>query len=147
MVHRFGEDDEEISHDDKMMARFQKERMKRLKKERYNLDSDNEEDQLTHGGVALGDAIDFAGEDIMSDDEEDHRKAYSDADVAAMNFGGGVLAPGAKEGDDGETRTKTRKEIMEEVIAKSKKFKAERKKAAEEDEAAISKLDDDWAVP
>ena len=30
--------------------------------------------------------------------------------------------------------------------AKSKKFKAERKKAAEEDEAAISKLDDDWAA-
>jgi len=119
--------------------------MKRLKKERYNLDSDDEEDQLTHGGVSLGDAIDFAGEDIMSDDEEDHKRAMSNADIAAMNFGGGALAPNEGE-EGGEERTRTRKEIMEEVIAKSKKFKAERQKAAQEDEAAVSKLDEDWST-
>lgn len=71
-----------------------------------------------------------------------------------MNFGGGLFSrkapssgPGADEDDQGEeegARHRTKKEIMEEVIAKSKMFKAIKQQQKEEDEIVTDKLDESF---
>jgi len=133
---RFGEDDEEMSVEDKMLHRFQKERATRAN--RFDLADDDEDLQLTHMGQSLGDdKFDFGGS-FGSDDDEDE-DFFTDKVVNDAHFGGGADEPGAA---DPEKRT--RQEIMNEVIAKSKKFKAERQKNKDEDTKIVDELDHDW---
>lgn len=127
---RFGEDDPNMTLEDKMMERFAREQMKSHKKNTvFDLEgSDDEQEQvtLTHAGKTLFDDDDIeAGRDdfdediegMESDDERTARKKFlkrlRDEEEAAEG----------EEGDGQPERKKTKKEIMEEVIAKSKAFK------------------------
>ncbi len=117
------------------------------KKTKFNLDGDDSDEDvfagLTHGGKRLEDIDDFKDEIPMSSEDEheknkDKKKGKLDENmVARMNFGGGEL-----EAENPEK--KSRKEIFDEIIAKSKSYKmvkSEIKHAAEE---LQQKLDDDY---
>eukprot|EP00741_Cyanophora_paradoxa_P002224 tig00000571_g2156.t1 len=153
---RFGERDERISEEDKYLMRFQRERQSRAsKKSLYNLEDDEEGGaQLTHLGRSLAEIDDFK-DDIPLSDEEDADKGQVGADfVSDFHFGGGLVPSKKREGGEGgeaegggeeegegEGRTKSKKEVMEEIIAKSKHHKAEQRKQREERDELLEKLD------
>ena len=125
-----------------MMQRFQFERLKfHEKNAAFNLEDDTE--TLTHGGEALGDSFaDFSG----SDNEDEFLKR-NDGELDQLNFGGfekkeGTVDFGSDEEGDAD-RPKTRKEIFEEVIAKSKHFRRERAQTKQELEDLTAEVDGD----
>ncbi|XP_045127343.1 nucleolar protein 14-like isoform X2 [Portunus trituberculatus] len=119
----------------KMALRLAAEKRRQFgKKSLFNL---NEDEELTHAGLALDDSNlnDKLG---LSDDEDDD---MLDAKfVKEQHFGGGLLTKldGADETDKGKPKSK--KEWIDEIIAESKKKKAESRKEKEEQYEAVSKL-------
>lgn len=65
---RFGEDDPTMTPEERMLARFTKERQKASKGAMYNLE---EEDELTHYGQSLSKLDDFDGIGLGPEDDED----------------------------------------------------------------------------
>ncbi|KAL6453121.1 LOW QUALITY PROTEIN: NOP14 Probable nucleolar complex protein 14 [Candida maltosa Xu316] len=118
---RFGENDAHLSKEEKMLARFTKERQSNSKKRGF-LASDDEQQSdedddggfsLTHGGAAL------------SLDEEETIK-YVDEDT---------LQPAKK---------KSKNEVMKEIIAKSKFYKHQRQQEFAKTQDQIEELDDEF---
>ncbi|KAI5950625.1 NOP14 [Candida margitis] len=132
---RFGENDSHLSQEEKMLARFTKERQaaagsgNKKKKGLYSLQSDDEDDededdeeddggfQLTHSGQAL------------SLDDEDTIK-YVDEDQVQQ--------------DEAPPRKKSKNEVMKEIIAKSKYYKQQRQQTFAKTQDQIDALDDDF---
>jgi len=113
---RIGEGDEGLGDEDRFLARFQRERSRRVRK-RAQFNLEDEEDVLTHGGQAVDDWA--AGDGI--DLQDDEAGETSDDEIQAdANFGGGF-----ERVPDSEAN-KTHAQVMAEVIAKSKMYKAER---------------------
>ncbi len=81
----------------------------------YNLD----EEDLTHMGQSLSTLDDFK-DDYNSDDDD--RGEIDEEIVDEYHFGGLMR----KKDDGPEGRPKTKKEVMEEIIAKSKFYKVHR---------------------
>lgn len=136
---RFAED-EDIPEEDKMLMRFQRERLARLRKgSAFAMDDDEgEQEELTHGGTALGEMTkfdDFGGDISDSDEENLGRDTVRD-----YHFGGGFVPAG-----EGEERKRSKKEIMEEIIAKSKMYKAEKRKEKDERDEMLEQLNSDFA--
>ncbi|CDW76429.1 nucleolar protein 14 [Stylonychia lemnae] len=131
---RIGATSSKISEEDKMRLRYLREQRDQLKqtkvskkRAKYNLEQFNSEDDeemfmgFTHGGRKLEEADDFQDQIPESSDDEgydnDTRQGNLDEQmVTRMNFGGGVQ----KEDKEGK---KSRKEIYEEIINKSKAYK------------------------
>lgn len=141
---RIGENDPNMSLEDKMMERFTREKSRKKGAGLFDLEDDDveEELQLTH----LGQTLDFEGEHDDfdagslsggSDDEGRPRKLKrrredgEDTDVSD------------EEGEDQPERKKSKAEVMKEVMAKSKLHKYERQQAKEDDEDLREKLDSD----
>lgn len=141
---RIGEDDPSLAPEEKAARRMAAERQRASKKrDAFNLeDADDDEEVsemlLTHGGKPLGPAPgrsmqemvdDFEASDIGSDEEdtgatrEKKRKRLEEQVEEMMTL---------REAEPAKKRSK--KEIMEEVIAKSKLHKYERQRQKEEDE-------------
>lgn len=159
---RFGEDDPSLSLEEKMLLRFQKERQKRTRKSgagRFNLEHDDDEDDDSYGGLRLthkGKALGGDGEDdyqdkdgLASSDEEDGGHGLNKEIVKELHFGGSGPgdrkrpSPADEEGHYGPgAAKKTRAELMEEIIAKSKMHKATKAKQKDAQEVALSQLDD-----
>ncbi|XP_024521488.1 nucleolar protein 14-like [Selaginella moellendorffii] len=141
---RFGENDEEMSEDEKAIMRFQRERLAQLqRKSKFALpDAEEEEEEegdlLTHKGAALSTLDDF-NEDVSLDDEEELPQVAGAQ--KELNFGGGFT-----DADPARKEKRSKKEIMEEVIAKSKHFKAVKAKEKEDDLDLREKLDSDFKV-
>lgn len=137
---RFGEYNSNISPEEKMMKRFALEQQRyHEKKNIYNL---NEDEELTHYGQSLAD-IEKHNDIVDSDSDTEDRGALS-AELTASHFGGGVHKNSSqKEGEDGD-KPKTRKELIEELIAKSKQEKRERQAQREDALELTEKLDQDW---
>lgn len=113
---RLGEGDADMSLEDKMMARFAAERKSHHDKANiYNL---NDEEELTHFGQSLAQIEKF--EDPRSDDEDDEDKLGARF-VKAAHFGGGFLTK--RDEDQGGEREKSRQDMIDEMIAKSKQRK------------------------
>eukprot|EP00033_Pygsuia_biforma_P002429 GCRY01002693.1.p2 GENE.GCRY01002693.1~~GCRY01002693.1.p2 ORF type:complete len:255 (-),score=57.03 GCRY01002693.1:217-981(-) len=127
---RFGEGDQSLSLEDKMLMRFQKERQKVIAKgSRFNLE---DEDELTHLGQSLGALTkdDFTEEMELSEGEE-----IDAATVAEDHFGGGLFkrkteqtgkqprAAAVSQESEEVDSLKTKQERMDEIIAKSKQRK------------------------
>ncbi|PYI06250.1 Nop14-like protein [Aspergillus sclerotiicarbonarius CBS 121057] len=144
---RFGEDDPTMTPEERAAERFARESQKKLRKESmFNLEDDEEEFTLTHGGEslsfgegALGD--DFQEGDLGPDDESDSelprkrkREFGDDEDLEDM-------VDDEEEGEEQPERKKSKHEVMKEVIAKSKFYKAERQKAKEDDDDLREELD------
>ncbi|XP_004624659.1 nucleolar protein 14 [Octodon degus] len=137
---RFGEYNSNMSPEEKMMKRFALEQQRHHEKKNiYNL---NEDEELTHYGQSLAD-IEKHNDVVGSDSDTEERGALS-AELTAAHFGGGggLLQKSAlqEEGD----KPKSRKELIEELIAKSKQEKRERQAQREDALELTEKLDQDW---
>ncbi|KAM3575098.1 hypothetical protein VYU27_003012 [Nannochloropsis oceanica] len=162
---RFGEDDPSLSLEEKMLLRFQKERQKRARKSsagRFNLEQDDDADdddnygglRLTHKGKALGGdgEDDYQDKDgLVSSDDEDGSHGLNKQIVKELHFGGSGPgdrkrpSPADEEGHYGPgAAKKTRAELMEEIIAKSKMHKATKAKQKDEQEMVFSHLDEEF---
>ncbi|PZC78240.1 hypothetical protein B5X24_HaOG202491 [Helicoverpa armigera] len=136
---RIGEKNTQLSAEDRMVARFAAERAKQHnKKNIYNLADD---EVLTHRGQTLEQIEKF--DDPRSDDEEDEdgRKfgGLGDDFVAEGHFGGGMLTK-----TDSKDGAKSHKDLIEQLIAESKKRKAEKQKEKEQTLDLTEKLDTEW---
>ncbi|XP_071947944.1 nucleolar protein 14-like [Antedon mediterranea] len=133
---RLGENDPSMSVEDKMMQRFAFEKQKSHEKSAaYNL---NEEEDLTHYGQSIADIEKF--DDKEDSDHDDDGKLNAEY-VESEHFGGLLTK---KKPDSQGNKPKTREEIFDEIIAKSKKEKYDRKQEKEEVTDMRDKLDDDW---
>lgn len=137
---RFGGNEEDgMDARDAAMARFMRERQKRAKRgAKYLLTDDAPEEDgggealtLTHGGRSLTDTLEGDRRGPWPTGEEEDWEAQEEA-MAAMQFGAG-----------GEARNRNRShaEIMAEVVAKSKAFRAERAREKIAREAQLEDLD------
>eukprot|EP00794_Sanderia_malayensis_P005526 gene5526-6211_t len=136
---RFGEYDNELSLEEKMLQRFTLEKQKHHENRRlYNLDDDEE---LTHFGQSLGELDNFDDADLkLTDNEEEN-----DERIEETHFGGFLEKAEKPYHERNETgQPKTKKEIMEEVVAKSKLKKMERQQAQEEAFQLTQNLDSTW---
>ncbi|XP_019408854.1 PREDICTED: nucleolar protein 14 [Crocodylus porosus] len=141
---RFAEYNSKISPEEKMMKRFALERQQNFgKKNIYNL---NEDEELTHYGQSLAD-IEKLNDIVDSDSDTEDRGALS-AELTAAHFGGGggLLRKKtvSRQQDEDEEKPKSRKELIEELIAKSKQEKRERQTKRENALELTEKLDSDW---
>ncbi|KAG2786440.1 hypothetical protein PC129_g1564 [Phytophthora cactorum] len=147
---RLGEQDPTLSMEDKMMARFQTERKRKLRNaSAFALhDSDSEQDDddalfLTHKGAKITDddydQLNADGPLDAEDDSEEGRKMDRDI-VNQLHFGGGK-----GDNEEGDGKRKTHKEVMHEVMMKAKLYKAERQKNKSSQEDATDKLDEGFA--
>jgi len=123
-----------MSTEDKVMARFAKERMKAYKKESiFNLN----DEILTHRGQTLEEIEKFddpRSDDELSDNENVNGKL--DKNFVETHFGGGTLSK--------TDSTLSRKDLIDQLIAESKKRKAEKQKIREQTIDLTEKLDSEW---
>tara|TARA_B110001452_G_scaffold157914_1_gene131410 strand:- start:506 stop:1420 length:915 start_codon:yes stop_codon:yes gene_type:complete len=133
---RFGENDESMPLEDKLIQRFQRERQRQIKTSKFSLSDESQPYELTHGGRSLGEMTDNLDDgDFGDSDEEDERFGFGNADIVkATHFGGGMDAS-----TEQDRRTK-----LEEAIVKSKLAKLERKEQKAGDEALLNQLDSDF---
>ncbi|KAJ1619220.1 nucleolar protein 14 [Pavlovales sp. CCMP2436] len=140
---RFGEEAPGMSTEDKMLGRYKLAKKAKVssRNSKFALgDDDDEGGGLTHAGQSLGDH-NMGRWDEPSDEEGDDEKALSMGSaryVKELNFGGGVRD------DDEEEVVKSRQEVMEEIIAKSKFYRAERHRVKQEQVETIEQLDADF---
>ncbi|KAJ1732884.1 nucleolar complex protein 14 [Coemansia biformis] len=141
---RIGENDASMDPEERMLKRFTVERQKRGSSGGlFNLeDSDVEEGivSLTHFGRTL-DEIDNLNDMVGSDYDDDNGPAgnIEASEVSSSHFGGFGT------GNDGEpARKKSKAEVMQEIIAKSKQYKHERQMLKEQDDGVRRELDDDF---
>ncbi|EXJ57159.1 hypothetical protein A1O7_07504 [Cladophialophora yegresii CBS 114405] len=146
---RFGEDDPTMTPEQRAAERFARQNERKMKKtSMFNLEDDSEEEMtLTHGGRSL----DFNGrmkDDFDEDDVDDQEDAETDGEFDAQDERPRKRA--RVEGEDGlddeeaeeaPQRKKTKDEVMKEIIAKSKLYKAERQAAKEDDDDLRAELD------
>uniref|UniRef100_A0A8C5K3D9 NOP14 nucleolar protein n=1 Tax=Jaculus jaculus TaxID=51337 RepID=A0A8C5K3D9_JACJA len=139
---RFGEYNSNISPEEKMMKRFALEQQRHHEKKNiYNL---NEDEELTHYGQSLADIEKH--NDIVDSDSDTEERGILSAELTAAHFGGGdglLHKTSQLEGEDRD-RPKSRKELIEELIAKSKQEKRERQAQREDALELTEKLDQDW---
>ncbi|NXK98471.1 NOP14 protein, partial [Formicarius rufipectus] len=141
---RFGEYNTKITPEEKMIRRFALERQQNYgKKNIYNL---NEEEELTHYGQSLAEIEKL--NDIVDSDSDTEERGTLSAELTAAHFGGGggLLRKkvSSEQQDEEEEKPKSRKELIEEMIAKSKQEKQERQTQRESALELTEKLDNDW---
>ncbi|KXS13690.1 hypothetical protein M427DRAFT_33849 [Gonapodya prolifera JEL478] len=128
---RFGEDDRNMSVEEKMLERFMKQRQTR--KDIFNL----EEDNLTHYGQSLSETGFLLSK---SDDESGSDDGQIDEETVHESHFGGF----DDDDDDGNGKgPKSKTDVMRQVMAKSKLHKLERQKMKDEDDAVRKELDAD----
>ncbi|GAA5924147.1 nucleolar 14 family protein [Sporobolomyces koalae] len=136
--HRFGETSTNLTPEEKALERFTAERQSRLgKKAKFNLEDDDEGGfELTHGGRTLG----------FGDEEELENGGWGGLGVSEGANREPLLKRrkmGAEPEEEEPERKKTHAEIMDEVVAKSKFHKAERKRMRSADDETRLGLDAD----
>ncbi|XP_047145947.1 nucleolar protein 14 isoform X1 [Hydra vulgaris] len=135
---RFGEFDDTISAEEKMLKRFTLEKQRHHEKSSlYNLDDDDEED-LTHYGQRLADiqTFDDAGLKLFDENEEENVHEH---------FGGFLTSKSPHEqSHKNDGKKLTRQQIMDEIVANSKKKKFERQKTQEQTFELTQKLDSQY---
>ncbi|KAG8777045.1 nucleolar complex protein 14, partial [Serendipita sp. 397] len=137
---RFGEDDPTMTLEERMLARFTKERQRSSKAAMFNLEDDTE---LTHYGRSLSNLDDFDNVGLtLNDADEDDAGQIDAATVKSTHFKG--FSDEEEEEDDGPPRKKTKAEVMAEVVAKSKEHKYARQLQREQDESTRHELDEDF---
>ncbi|KAJ2638203.1 nucleolar complex protein 14 [Coemansia sp. RSA 1286] len=135
---RIGENDPSMDPEEKMLMRFTAERQKRARSSgMFNLEEEDVEGDivsLTHFGKSIDemDDVDFNG----AEDDDEAEGNIEGSQVAAGHFGGFT---------ETTSGPKTKAEIMQEVIAKSKKHKYERQLAKEQDDELRKELDDEFS--
>ncbi|KAJ0980144.1 hypothetical protein J5N97_008399 [Dioscorea zingiberensis] len=144
---RIGEKDDTLQEFDKAILRLQRERQLKLKRSnKFNLPDDDDDDDAFNQAHSLSAMDDF--EDNISLDDEEEAEEYiglqngtdsKHIPLHDMNDLSGTLLQ-----DGSENNQKTKKQVMMEIIAKSKYYKAQKAKDKEEDEHLMEKLDEDF---
>ncbi|KHN96308.1 nucleolar protein [Metarhizium album ARSEF 1941] len=142
---RFGEYDPTMAPEDKMLERFAREKQRSHKKSSiFDLEDDVPmEGGLTHGGKAL----EFDDDELVDDFQEHDLDISYDSDgsmreVQRLKRLRSLASADKDEGEQDEPeRKKSKKEVMEEIIAKSKMHKYERQAAKDVDEDMRVELD------
>lgn len=140
MDRRIGENNSHMDPEKKMALRLAAEKRRQFgKKSLFNL---NEDEELTHAGLALDDSNLNDKLGLSDDDDDDMLDAKF---VKEQHFGGGGLFTklGGTEEVDKE-KPKSKKEWIDEIIAESKKKKEESRKEKEEQHEAVSKLNSEF---
>ena len=148
---RFGENDPTMTPEEKALERFVKEKQRGSKKATiFDLEDTEEDPQLTHLGESLSfDKLermdDFNEADLGRSDDDEQPNGYTDDERPRKRR---RLSDTDSSDEDSVTedfgrskRPKTKKEVMEEVIAKSKLHKYERQQAKEDDDDLRAELD------
>jgi nucleolar protein 14 len=142
---RIGENDPTMSLDDRMMARFEREQLKKRGANVFDLEDGDNEEMLTHGGESLQFDHEIGDEDYdaasvsgSSDGEDDFLKRKRRRDDVD-----GEEGPEAAPEEDQPERKKSKAEVMKEVMAKSKLHKYERQAQKEDDDDLREELDKD----
>ncbi|KAL8774702.1 MAG: hypothetical protein Q9209_000641 [Squamulea sp. 1 TL-2023] len=146
---RFGENDPKMTPEEKALERFVKEKQRGSRKDTvFDLEDDDDDEQLTHFGQSLSfgktsNIDDFQEEGLSSEDgsglsDGSERPSKRRRISSNGDFSGELMLDG---GDEQSTRPKTKKEVMSEVIAKSKMHKYERQQAKEDDDDLRAELD------
>lgn len=143
---RIGEGDEGMTAEERAAQRFAREKARGGKSASlFDLEESDDDGAdagfgLTHGGRRLDDlAVDdfqASASDVEGSEDDaflKRKRPREDADNGAADAEAG--------GDDEPERKKTKKEVMQEVVAKSKLHKYERQKAKEDDEDLREQLD------
>ncbi|CCH44576.1 Nucleolar protein 14 [Wickerhamomyces ciferrii] len=137
---RFGENDKTMTPEEKMLARFTREKqMQSSRSGMFNLD-DESDDELTHYGksLALNDDFEQDDDDLQNSDDDDDflkpKKRSREIDNVDDELSQEDVVP----------KKKTKAEVMKEVIAKSKFYKEKRQQAQEEREGKIDELDEEF---
>lgn len=142
---RIGENDPRLAPEERMLQRFTREANRSKKSSLFNLE-DGEEELLTHGGRSLtGDGAIFDGNFSDLDDDSVDEDATG-ANMQPLQRARHMQTEDAEatgQEADGPAVKKSRKEVMQEVMAKSKMFKAARQQAKEEDDDVREALDKD----
>ncbi|XP_065652045.1 nucleolar protein 14 isoform X3 [Hydra vulgaris] len=135
---RFGEFDDTISAEEKMLKRFTLEKQRHHEKSSlYNLDDDDEED-LTHYGQRLADIETFDDAGLKLFDENEDENVHE-------HFGGFLTSKSPHEqSHKNDGKKLTRQQIMDEIVANSKKKKFERQKTQEQTFELTQKLDSQY---
>eukprot|EP01087_Luapelamoeba_hula_P014534 TRINITY_DN4272_c1_g1_i2.p1 TRINITY_DN4272_c1_g1~~TRINITY_DN4272_c1_g1_i2.p1 ORF type:complete len:664 (-),score=121.83 TRINITY_DN4272_c1_g1_i2:1427-3418(-) len=141
--HRIGAQDASLAPEDVVHRRFQKERERQYTRGArgniFHLTGDEDEYELTHMGASLSSMDAMRDENFFLSDDDDEIGTIDAQTVGATHFGGFV----AKGGEE-ERGHKSRQEIMQEVIAKSKMHKAERQKEKQDREEKREALDEEY---
>ena len=150
---RFGEDDPTMTPEQRAAERFARQSEKRLKQNSmFNLeDEDDDEIQLTHGGLSLAFGNGNWRDDSRNEDLENSGE-HDDEDIDDRPRKRLRLSDDDRSDEEGEhsvtdvekqlpERRKTKQEVMKEVIAKSKLYKHERQQAKEDDDNLRAELD------
>lgn len=130
---RFGENNQHLTAEEKMLERFTRERQSASsKKNAFALGSDDDGSDMEDGGFTLthsGKAL------TISDDEDTTTHGESSANPRYVD---------EDQLEQGPPRKKTKKEVMQEVIAKSKFYKQKRQQEFRETQEEIMDLDEDF---
>ncbi|XP_019626032.1 PREDICTED: nucleolar protein 14-like [Branchiostoma belcheri] len=137
---RLGENDPEMTLEDKMLQRFAMER--KTHHEKASAFSLNEEEELTHFGQSLSQIEKF--EEPDSDSDDDATGKLSGEYVKEAHFGGFLTKKTAKDNEEKSDKPKSRQEMIEEIIAQSKQRKHERQHQKEQTDDLREKLDQQW---
>ncbi len=136
---RFGENDPTLAPEEKQLERFRKEKMNRASKRSiFNLDDDDDDDDEVHNFTHYGQTLALEDDDFNEDD-----MMRDESETELSNKKRRLVEERDDEVNDEPERKKTKAEVMKEVIAKSKKYKAARQQLKEDDLEKTQKLDDD----
>lgn len=145
---RFGENDPTMAPEEKMLERFAREKQRSHKKSSmFDLEEDDASEGLTHMGKSITfeeELDDFQEKDL----EEDYDSDGSVREQQRLKRIRALAATGSDDENEAENdepeRKKTKKEVMEEVIAKSKMHKYERQAAKDQDDELRAELDKEF---
>ncbi|KAL1811818.1 hypothetical protein ACET3Z_021883 [Daucus carota] len=141
---RIGEQTEGLPEFDKAILRSQRERQLKLgKKSKYNLSDGEDEDEFEESGLGSFPEKDDFEDDVPFEDDEDKELGESEKRSAILKHLTGHGRQGSSEVGE-ENRRKTKKEVMEELISKSKYFKAQKAKDKEENVEFLEQLDNNF---
>lgn len=149
---RLGERNSSLTPDQKMALRFAAERRRRYKGEDPREDRPTSNFQLTgvdsiltHRGKALSE-IEKLNDRPVFDEDDDETEGFGADFVQMAHFGGGESSrAGGEDGQEGEgEKKKTRKELIEEMIANSKRARYEMQMQREKVSDLTADLDEQW---
>ncbi|XP_039140314.1 nucleolar protein 14 [Dioscorea cayenensis subsp. rotundata] len=148
---RIGEKDDTLQDFDKAILRMQRQRQLKLKRSsKFNLpdeEEDDDDDSAFNQSHSLSAKDDF--EDNVSLDDEDEAEEYirlSNVADSSKHFPSHDMNDSLETSsqDGNENTHKTKKQVMMEIIQKSKFFKEQKAKDKEEDRHLMEKLDEDF---
>ncbi|XP_074357739.1 uncharacterized protein LOC141697333 [Apium graveolens] len=145
---RIGEQTEGLPEFDKAIMRSQRERQLKLgKKSKYNLSDGEDEDEFEESGLGSYHEKDDFEDDVPVEDDEDKELGESEKRSTILKHLTGHGGQGSSETglvEVEENRRKTKKEVMDELISKSKYFKAQKAKDKEENVEFLEQLDNNF---